>query len=156
MISNLKSYTPTFQAVLTLVFLILMNSCDSSSDKNSTSISKEISEDLDEAKDDFQDAKKEYIKKFDVFKLEVEEIIAENELKIKALKEEIKKQNKKDTKAKEKKLKELEATNRTFKDRLNKFKDEGENKWESFRRELQHDMDHLGDAIKDLTEDNAK
>jgi hypothetical protein len=39
---------------------------------------------------------------------------------------------------------------------LESYKDEGKEKWESFKKEFNHDMDELGKSIKDLFKDNVK
>jgi peptidoglycan hydrolase CwlO-like protein len=56
----------------------------------------------------------------------------------------------------EKKLAELEQKNSDMKKKLEDFKDEGQGDWRSFKSEFNHDMDELGQALKDLTVDNNK
>ena len=43
-----------------------------------------------------------------------------------------------------------------MKKRLEEYKDEGQEKWTSFKSEFNHDMDELGKAFKDLTVKNVK
>lgn len=51
---------------------------------------------------------------------------------------------------------ELKARNEKAKERLNNYKDTNRDKWEEFKREFNHDMDELGNALKDFTVDNKK
>lgn len=55
------------------------------------------------------------------------------------------------------KIKEVEKKNNEMNKRiLETYKDEGKDKWESFKKEFNHDMDELGHSIKDLFKDNEK
>jgi hypothetical protein len=36
------------------------------------------------------------------------------------------------------------------------YKDQGVNKWESFKKEFNHDIDELGLSLKNLFKDNVK
>jgi molybdopterin converting factor small subunit len=132
-----------------LVLVTLFSDCSPASEKNAESLADEIKEDLSETKE-------VYIEKYEDFKKEAERKIAENEIKINALKDQIKSENKKTKANVEKNLKDLEAKNQLFKDKLNNFKDEGEAKWETFKIEFNQDMDNLGQALKDFSENNIK
>ena len=50
----------------------------------------------------------------------------------------------------------LEQKNTELKKILSDYKDEGQDKWTSFKNEFNHDMDELGKAFKDLTVKNLK
>ena len=56
----------------------------------------------------------------------------------------------------ERKLEIIELQNKEMKDRADNYDESGEAKWNSFKREFNHDMDELGNAFKDLVEDNSK
>ena len=43
-----------------------------------------------------------------------------------------------------------------MKKRLEDYKADSKDKWESFKTEFNHDMDELGSAFKDLTVKNTK
>jgi hypothetical protein len=89
------------------------------------------------------------------FKKESAEKISANEKMIADFKAKIKTE-KKETKVKyEKKLAELEQKNNDLKKKLEEYNDEGQENWATFRNELNHDMDELGQAIKDLTVKNV-
>ena len=40
--------------------------------------------------------------------------------------------------------------------KLDNYKVDASENWESFKREFNHDMSELGDALKDITVDNKK
>jgi len=40
--------------------------------------------------------------------------------------------------------------------KISKYKNDGNEKWESFKREFNYDMDELGQSLKDLGENNVK
>ena len=50
----------------------------------------------------------------------------------------------------------LEEKNSAMKKRMNDYKDDSASNWQSFKNEFNHDMDALGNALKDLTENNKK
>lgn len=54
------------------------------------------------------------------------------------------------------KIAELEQKNRDMKLRVDEYKADGKDKWEQFKREVDHDMDELGNSIRDLGNDNVK
>ncbi|NTW24905.1 MAG: hypothetical protein HGA37_09410 [Lentimicrobium sp.] len=49
----------------------------------------------------------------------------------------------------------LEKQNKDLQDRMNAY-EKSQSDWETFKREFNHDMDELGQALKDLTVDNKK
>ena len=55
----------------------------------------------------------------------------------------------------EKKITNLELQNREVRSRLVAYETSQSN-WETFKREFNHDMDAIGQALKDLTVDNKK
>ena len=68
----------------------------------------------------------------------------------------IAKEKKEMREAHEKAVKELEEKNESMKTKMKDYKEEGKDKWESFKREFNHDMDELGRALKDFGVDNKK
>lgn len=121
-------------------------SCQSSAEK------------VDQAKENVVDAKQELnqaIKDSIVqFRKESAQQITAYEQSIADLKAKIATE-KKDVKATyEKSLEELEQKNELLKTKLNDFKDEETDKWESFRDEFRKDMQDLGSAIKNFTVNN--
>ncbi|MCE3259399.1 MAG: hypothetical protein K0S12_1040 [Bacteroidetes bacterium] len=51
---------------------------------------------------------------------------------------------------------ELNERNKKQRERLNDYKGTGNENWEKFKREFNHDMDELGDALKNFGNDNKK
>ncbi len=103
---------------------------------------------LDEAKEDYKD---EYNK----FKIESEKQTIINDKVIAELKEQSKKMKKEEKAENEKVINELERKNEVMKAKINAYKEDGNEKWQSFKREFNHDMDELGQALKDLTKNNS-
>ena len=57
----------------------------------------------------------------------------------------------------ETKINELEKKNNELRKKIIvNYKDQGVNKWESFKKEFNHDMDELGQSLKNLFKDNVK
>ena len=93
---------------------------------------------------------------YEQFKIEAEKAIAVQEKNIAELKAKIAKE-KKDVKADyNKKLGELEKKNDELKKKLVDYKDEGKEKWKSFKAEFNHDMDEFGKAFEGLIEYDTK
>ena len=55
-----------------------------------------------------------------------------------------------------KRIAELETKNSDMKKRMEDYKADSKENWESFKAEFNHDMDALGNALKDLTVNNKK
>ena len=55
-----------------------------------------------------------------------------------------------------KKVAELDAKNSDMKKRMEDYKADNKENWESFKTEFNHDMDELGKAFNDLTVNNKK
>lgn len=50
----------------------------------------------------------------------------------------------------------IELKNAEMKIRMSEYKEDGNEKWESFKREFNHDMDELGHSLNDFTVNNKK
>lgn len=119
---------------------------------------------VQDAKENVQDAKDSLAvarkaanaKEWQTFKNNTDSIINENEIRIAELKLKIKKTGKSiDAKYKEK-IDILEQKNKDLKAKTATYKNDRSADWQSFKREFNHDMDELGQAMKDLTVDNKK
>lgn len=87
---------------------------------------------------------------YKVYKAEQEKKIAENDRKIAELKA------KKSLTDYENKITEYEKKNNELRKKINAaYKDVGKEKWASFKKEFNHDMDELGRSLKDLFTDNV-
>jgi outer membrane murein-binding lipoprotein Lpp len=95
---------------------------------------------------------------WEAFKTESEVKIRINELSIADLKDRMYESGKKDDVLYAENINKLEKQNESLKARI-KNHDNAENrkeKWETFKSEFNHDMDELGQALKDLTVKNTK
>ena len=130
--------------------VILFNGCKSPvEDKETTNTG------VVEAKESLDEARKDYALKYEAFKLESDNKIAENEKIIAELKAKAKMQGDAAKQDFEKELAVLEQKNQSLKEKMSYYKDEGDGKWESFKIEFDRDMDNLGQALKDLTKNNT-
>ncbi len=94
---------------------------------------------------------------YKTYRTEQEKKITANEKQIADLR--AKKENvvKEDREKYEKKIDALEQKNNDLKSKIkSNYMSEGKDKWESFKREYNHDMDELGKSLKDLAKNNVK
>ena len=89
------------------------------------------------------------------FKSESEVKIKNNEIRIAELKVKMKKRGKTLDALYAKRIETLEQKNRDLRTRLDAY-EKSESDWEVFKREFNHDMDELGQALTDFTVDNKK
>jgi uncharacterized protein (DUF3084 family) len=102
-----------------------------------------------------KDARTGYLAEWQTFKRDAEQAIAANEKRIDTLKIDI---GKVDSQVKAKYRKDvaaLEQANRGLKKNLKEYKDEGQDKWETFKTNFNHDLDGIGKTIKDLFKDHG-
>jgi len=117
---------------------------------------KEARKNVVDAKNDLKEAQKESEKDFQKFKKESDQKIRGNERSIAALKLKLSKIHSKETIGYRKDLKALEQKNSKMKKELANYKVKDNDKWTSFKREFIHDMDELGQSLKDFTVKNTK
>lgn len=92
----------------------------------------------------------------ETFKQITAEKIAANEKSIKAFNERIADQ-KADAKIEyEQQIAELNRKNSDMKKKMEDFNAENKSSWDSFKTEFSHDMDELGNSIKNFTINNEK
>jgi len=138
-------------AITALVAGTSITSCDSSTKKVEDAAVK-----VDKATEDLTDAKKEFNEEYTKFQTESEARMVENDKQIaelKANKTQLKKEAKADY---DKAIKDIEEKNSALRIKMTEYKEKGNDKWESFKREFNHDMDELGQSLKDLTKNNTK
>lgn len=90
------------------------------------------------------------------FKEEQLKKIKENEDRIAELKRKRDSTKGKVDDAYDKRIEKLEASNAELKKRVITYNETDKSKWEEFKREFSHDMDELGQALKDMFRDNSK
>lgn len=114
-------------------------------------------EEVTEAQEDLEDAKANAAEEWAEFKMESEERMRANEERIAEYREQIKAD--KNKAEREAKIAEMERQNEALRARINEYEnsdDKGNERWESFKREFNHDMDALGESIGDIFENNEK
>jgi hypothetical protein len=103
-----------------------------------------------QSKKELRIAKQEYEKEMTEYRKTSEEKIAANELKIAEFKARVNAQKEEAKADYEKKIDDLNRKNTDLKMRLDNFRFDSKTKWESFKFELNKDMEELGTAINDL------
>ena len=111
---------------------------------------------MEAAEKSLQKANENYDAEYSKFKEESDMQIAANEERIAELKKESKKMKASEKIEYEKTIEDLEDRNERMKEKMKDYKNEGNEKWESFKREFSHDMDELGQSLKDLGKNNVK
>ncbi|CAN5422115.1 hypothetical protein BH10BAC1_BH10BAC1_02360 [soil metagenome] len=138
-------------ALITFVTGTMLTSCSSSAEKVDAAKA-----DIETAQHDLDKAKEDYNEQYAKFKLESDQKITANEQLIADLKEYSKNKKKEAKITYDKAVSDLEETNEAMKAKVRDYKEEGNDKWESFKREFNHDMEELGQSITDLTKNNVK
>lgn len=138
-----------------LVAATILSGCQSSAEKveNARENLQTANADLVEAKIDLNQALQDSIQDF---RTSTEQKMTHYDTRIAELKTKTAIQNKENKVVYEKTLAELELKNKQLKTRLQEYKEDGNDKWTSFKKEFKHDMEELGKSIKDLTVNNLK
>ena len=89
------------------------------------------------------------------FREATEQKIKDNDDRIVAIKAEMKASEKANDEAYKERIKAVEAKNKAMRDRMDN-QEKMKSDWESFKREFNHDMDELGQSLKDFTVNNKK
>jgi hypothetical protein len=108
---------------------------------------------VQEAKQGLQDARAEYLKEWEAFKAETELKIAANEKRIDAYKEKMENAGPKAKARYKKDVAALKQKNHELKEKLENYKDEGQGKWEEFKKNINDDLAAVGKTMKDLFKD---
>lgn len=110
---------------------------------------------LEAAEHELEKAKEDFNTEYEKFKIEADKQVSENESLIANLKERSKKM-KTDSKIQyEKTIADLEKRNETLKAKIKNYTNERNEKWETFKREFNHDANELGQSLKDLVKNNV-
>lgn len=139
-------------AVATLSMGVI-TSCKSGSEKV-----EDAKENIADEQKDVEKAKMEYVEEYEKFRADQDLRMSENDKEIadlKARSAEMKKEAREDY---NKRVAELETRNAELKAKLRDYQhDEHDNtKWESFKREFNHDMEQIGNSFRDLGKNNEK
>lgn len=112
---------------------------------------------VEEAEEDLDEAKRAATaQEWQEFKDSTNVKIEKNKAEIAELKLKIKKAGNDIDKTYQRNIDTLEQKNKNLKTKLDSYKNDVDSDWQSFKREFNHDMDELGNSLKDLTVDNKK
>ncbi len=139
--------------VLAVSFLFLgsaLTSCSTPEEKI-----EDARNNVDEANRELDDSK-EHLWEVENYKAQHQAQIEENERSIAEFNARIDSQKKEARADYKKKIAELDAKNTDMKKRMDDFNSDNKAGWERFKEEFNHDMEALGDAFRDLGEDNKK
>ncbi|MDR6844391.1 hypothetical protein [Flavobacterium granuli] len=144
-------------AIATFVIGSTLMSCKQNTDKE------QIAQDsvdsakvaVDEAEENLDEARRAATaEEWQEFKDATSVKIEENNARIAELKLKIKKTGKDIDKAYQRNIDTIEQKNKNLKAKLDTYKNDVDSDWQSFKREFNHDMDELGESLKDFTENN--
>jgi DNA repair exonuclease SbcCD ATPase subunit len=135
-----------FAFIATLIFW----GCNSSNQKVEAAEDKvqDAKKDVTDAQQDLNKTIRDSIEDHQKFKVEAEEQINAHEKSIADFKERIKTEKDENKASYEKKLAELEQKNSDLKMKLEAYKEDGKDKWITFKNEFSQNMDELGKALK--------
>jgi hypothetical protein len=141
----------------TLLAGTFMLGCQSPAEKvdEATTKVENAQENLKEVKQDANTKIAANAEEWKIFKTETEAKIKSNEVYIADLKQQMKKTGKNFDAMNSKKIDSLETKNTTMRTKIEDY-DKNLSDWETFKREFNHDMAELGQALKDFTVNNKK
>ncbi|MDA3952955.1 MAG: hypothetical protein PF485_04870 [Bacteroidales bacterium] len=141
-----------------LLSLTMLLGCQSRAKKveNAEDKVQDAKKDLADSKKDLYQIRLDTISNYVQFKIEAEKLIIVQEKNIADFKASLKSEKKEMNADYDKKLLALENKNNELKKKLADYKDEGQDKWNGFKNEFNHDMNELGKAFKDLTVENIE
>lgn len=139
-----------FRFTLGLMLATVSITANAQQDKKSEKARK----DMAEAKEDLRLAKIDSVEDYNKFKVDADAKIAQNQIKIKELKEQKTSDNAEIKEKYQKKIFVLEQKNDDLKKKIEESDKTISSKWSSFKKEFNHDMEELGKAIKDIGVDN--
>ncbi|WP_157813409.1 hypothetical protein [Flavobacterium sp. 5] len=146
-------------AIVTIMTGLMLTSC-----KPNTEKVQDAQENVDstktaltKAEDNLNQAKRAATtEEWQQFKEDTNAKIEENNAKIAELKLKIKNAGKDIDKAYQRNIDTIEQKNKDLKIKIDSYKNDVNSDWNSFKRELNHDVDELGKSLKDFTVDNKK
>lgn len=138
-------------ASATLVSGLALTSCNSSSENVD-----KAEQAVTDANNELEKANQEYLADIENYRTETASKIAANNQSIIDFNLRIEKEKKEVKDDYKKQIAELELKNSDMKKKMDDYKAEGKDNWETFKTEFSHDMDELGAAFKDLTVKNVK
>ncbi len=153
----MKSILLNFLIAVVFLAQAMLTGCQSSAGKMETA-NENVEDAKEELKEAQQEAHTEAVKlataeEWNAFKTESEVKIKENQNRIDELRVKMKKPGQTFDEMYAKKIDNLEQKNKDLRTKIGGY-ETNQSDWESFKREFNHDMDELGQAIRDLTVNN--
>lgn len=151
-IENTLMYKKVKSRLFTLISIVLaaslffvLTSCESSSEKVKSS---EV--DLLKAEQDLEKANAEYKKDVEAYRIETKNKIDSNNKQIVKFKSRIDSKDKDKKEEYNKQVEKLERKNQKMKSKMNNYKADSKDNWESFKTDFNREMDELGSSINTL------
>ncbi len=129
--------------------IVLAGSCSSAEKKVENA-----EENIEEAREDLREERQDSISDYKEYRLKVETRIAENEARIAELRADIKNQSKEAREDYREQIDRLEKKNNELRMKIGEYKKTSREKWEEFKKELDHDLEGLGNSLKNFGKDN--
>lgn len=142
--------------------MMITSSCNTPGEKvenaqqNVQEAKKDAKENVQEAQADLDKAKKEYMEDVNNYRREMSDKFVANERSIAEFNAKIANEKKSAKIEYQKRIAELEQKNNNMKRKMDDYKVDTRENWESFKREFNSDMDNLGKSFKDFTVNNKK
>ncbi len=138
-------------ATIVLITLGSLSSCNSPEKKVENA-----QENVNDAQLNLEKAEADYVADMEKFKRETDDRIVTNQKSIDDFNAKISTEKKEAREEYRKRINELEQKNKDMKKRMDEYKPEGNEKWQSFKREFNSDMEQLGNALKGLGKNDVK
>ena len=144
-------------ALTTIMAGTVLTSCQNTTKKEEAAQDnvENARENLDDAKEELSDARKEAThEEWDAFRASTDATITANENRILDLKARMKNTGSSIDTEYARRIAVLEQKNNNMKAKIESYKKDSKDDWESFKKEYNRDMNELGEAFKNLTVDN--
>jgi hypothetical protein len=138
-------------STLLLIILSIFTACNTPAKNVENSADAVI-----EANEELNEANKNYEEDLAKYKQETYQKLSENEQSAANFRARIATEKKEAKEDYDIKIAELERRNSDMKKRMEDYKGDSKEKWESFKNEFNNDMNELGTAFKNLTVNNTK
>lgn len=131
-----------------------LTSCESKQEDARDDL-KDAQENVVDAQNDLNRANAEYEAEIENYRATMYERIDANDRTIEELRAEMRGQKREVKKEYREAIDELQERNRKMKARMGEYKADGKDKWEAFKAEFNHDMEELGNSIRNIGKDNV-
>jgi len=150
---NMKKYILASTIIALIITGSFIISCGNSSSSENV---EDAQDEVAEANENLNEANEAYMIEMKSYRSDADKKIAANNKSIEEFKARVD-QEKKEAKAYYlRKIEELEQKNSDMKKRMDDYKADGKEQWETFKTEFNHDMDEMGNAIRDIGVNNVK